>query len=640
MQDPQPARRLDPQHEERTLLQGLYDDRLMERDLKKHLRRFGLPVRNGAGDLPGQLRARLIEFLQEHIRKADEAGMEEEEKEEEEEQENESASDGSAREVATVDQAQVARDTAGSSELGVARDTAGSSGLGVARDTAGSSQLGVARDTAGSSELGAASPCAACGEPLSADVIHSSCNVCQARMHVRCAAAAVGFSGGVRSAPSGGRRGQRCHDCMAVAAALAVASARRTGWAAPDIFKDATALRQTAASLLPEAAAAIAGQAAAAASRERKRAIGQRAPPRVVSARAFWAARRVSERLRKAMDASQHAEQSGALVDDGCVDVNDCRRVLESGTGELFFHSLAHIDETTTLRAVACVCRAWSQLLDRSRSAEAAALWRSAWLTVPRGKLTLAAAIRTTRPGDRIRILRGTHAGALAVPHALEIVGEPGAVLTGPLTLSGGGMGGSGGGGGGGGGGGSAAKGGGGGGGDGARRGVVRGIRFEHFYETAVTVLGGRWALKACEIASSRAPNRACAGVVLRGTAAVEVSESIISGASSALILSSASARLLARHTTLTNTRAAIEALRAGYVDVQQCVFDAMHGGDVGLRLAADTAGVVGRNTVRGDESFLWGRLIPPKLVQTPSSEDDGDDDKSTLEAGHQSNTD
>ena len=109
----------------------------------------------------------------------------------------------------------------------------------------------------------------------------------------------------------------------------------------------------------------------------------------------------LSHALRHSAAASALRERSGAVVDNGCVDVSDCRRVLESGTGELFFHSLAHIDETTTLRAVACVCRAWSQLLDRSRSAEAAALWRSAWLTVPRGKLTLAAAIRTTRPGDR-----------------------------------------------------------------------------------------------------------------------------------------------------------------------------------------------------------------------------------------------
>ena len=34
------------------------------------------------------------------------------------------------------------------------------------------------------------------------------------------------------------------------------------------------------------------------------------------------------------------------------------------------------------------------------------------------------------------------------------------------------------------------------------------------------------------------------------------------------------------------------------------------------MRLAADTAGIVCQNTVRGDESYLWGRVIPPRMVQ------------------------
>ena len=40
------------------------------------------------------------------------------------------------------------------------------------------------------------------------------------------------------------------------------------------------------------------------------------------------------------------------------------------------------------------------------------------------------------------------------------------------------------------------------------RTGVLSGLRIEHFYETAVTVLGGRWALKACEVVSSRGAMR------------------------------------------------------------------------------------------------------------------------------------
>ena len=153
---------------------------------------------------------------------------------------------------------------------------------------------------------------------------------------------------------------------MAVAAVLAVASARRTGWAAPDIFKDATALRQTAASLLPEAAAAIAGQAAAAASRERKRAIGQRAPPRVVSARAFWAARRVSERLRKAMDASQHAEQSGALVDTAAstsTTAEGCSKAGPANSSSIRSHT--SMRPPRYVPSLACAVRGASSSTDR-----------------------------------------------------------------------------------------------------------------------------------------------------------------------------------------------------------------------------------------------------------------------------------
>eukprot|EP00965_Chrysotila_dentata_P083919 2769503-Pleurochrysis_carterae.AAC.3 len=61
-------------------------------------------------------------------------------------------------------------------------------------------------------------------------------------------------------------------------------------------------------------------------------------------------------------------------------------------------------------------------------------------------------AVRTTRPGDKVVILRGSHGGALRLDHALDVSAEEGAELTGPVTLSGDGgvgWGGSGGGGGG-----------------------------------------------------------------------------------------------------------------------------------------------------------------------------------------------
>ena len=139
---------------------------------------------------------------------------------------------------------------------------------------------------------------------------------------------------------------------------------------------------------------------------------------------------------------------------------------------------------------------------------------------------------------------------AIRLPHALLLSAAPGVVLSGAITLEGSGLAhlergdlgadfgqshdaSDGGGGGGGAGGGGA---GGGGAGGGAltltRRGVLSGLRLRHFYDTAITVLGGHWVLEGCVIESSRGEQRACAGVVLRNGARVELRGCTIRGAS------------------------------------------------------------------------------------------------------------
>lgn len=259
------------------------------------------------------------------------------------------------------------------------------------------------------------------------------------------------------------------------------------------------------------------------------------------------------------------------------------------------------------------------------------------------------------------------------VPHPLELIGEPGAVLTGPMTLSSGS-------------------------GLCNRRGVLRQLRVEHFCErrglssctvvallrrvllgktlhvtcalcvcvlyvgvadeTAVTLQGGRWRFDMCDIVSSRAPSRACAAVVLRGYSEVQAVGCNITGCSSAVLLSSAHARFSARQCNFANTRAAIAAERGACLDVRECVFSiSQH--DAGLvkplrlepraadpktltllylvvcfvtssshfllwcwqRLAPDTTGIICRNDVRGDGN-LWGRDIPPASVRAEDSED------------------
>ena len=132
---------------------------------------------------------------------------------------------------------------------------------------------------------------------------------------------------------------------------------------------------------------------------------------------------------------------------------------------------------------------------------------------------------------------------AIRLPHALLLSAAPGVVLSGAITLEGSGFAslergdlgadfgqshdasddGGGGGGGGGAGGGALTL---------TRRGVLSGLRLRHFYDTAITVLGGHWVLEGCVIESSRGEQRACAGVVLRNGARVELRGCTIRGAS------------------------------------------------------------------------------------------------------------
>ena len=236
--------------------------------------------------------------------------------------------------------------------------------------------------------------------------------------------------------------------------------------------------------------------------------------------------------------------------------------------------------------------------LPAARCARAPQVWKRAVLTAPRGRLTLGTALRSTRPGDRLRIAAGVHSAPLLVPHALRIDAEPLATLTGPITLSGGGdaTGNS----------------------SGGRVGSLRGVRVEHFYETAVTVMSGRWVLEQCHVVSSRAPSRACASVVLRGVCMAELEGCVVTGCSSAVLVSSSAAKLLARRCSFGNARAAISSERGGHIDVEGCGFDmTQSSGDVGFRLHTSTVGRVAEcevAEVRGMQ--LWGRIHPPVGVQ------------------------
>ena len=531
--------------EARALLRACEGDRLMESDLRKHLRRYGLPIgHRTAADLPGELRDRLSCYLRERLNAAPRAPTDDYEAEE----------SAAGTVAATEPEQEEERASSADSEA------------------------------PGSSLALPPSP---------------KCAVCDAARPRRSSSDRTsGRGGGVGGCTLASAR-HWCEDCEAIATAVTKASALMLGWASPELCRNADALRDAARRVRPDALAAISECAAAAAQRERRAwfARGWEVPGPVAMARAYWVARQTADRLIAGLEERPDAAAAtrAAAARATAEEVGLCRAALESGGGELFFLTMGFIDDTLTLRAVACTCHAWSTLFDRSHSADAAAVWRRAWLHAPRGRLTLSAAIRSTRPGDRLKILAGAHPGPVELPHPLIVEGEEGTTLTGPVTLGWNG------------------GGGGGGSGSGIPRGVLRRLRMEHFYETAVTVGGGTWALDECVIVSSRAPSRACAGVVLRGRANVELHGGRITGCSSAVLLSSPHARLVARGVCFANARSTVEAYRGGEVDVERCTFS-LALNDVGMRVADDTRGVVKGNRVDG-RGGMFGRLLPPPRV-------------------------
>ena len=493
--------------------------------------------------------------------------------------------------------------------------------------------------------------CPVCAEELEATAAATArCQLCGVRMHARCASLRLSSQSGLGSQPPPTRR-LSCAECDALSDAVSIAFARAYGWAAPEIARSSEALNTAAMQVRPVANAAIIELARACARRFRTRALAGQGPRCAlnVEANAYFASWRTATRLRLAAFGPSAVPRLGrgrvgaggsGAADErvgkaalgaalgggggGAATEGWCRFVLEAGGAELFFLVMGRLDDTLALRSAACVCAEWSHLLDRSRSCEAAAVWRQAVLTAPRGRLTLAAALRSTRPGDRLRIAAGVHSAPLLVPHPLHISAAPGAIVTGPITLTdprsaemgrdrprsaeigvtGSAVP-------------SAGPG---------RQGRLCGLRVEHFYETAITVLGGWWTLENLEVVSSQAPKRACVGVLLRAAAHVDVVHSVITSASSVITLGSPHASLVAHDCTFGNTRAAIASERGGKLDVRRCSFSLELPSDVGFRLAADTRGFVGMGLLVSPSTSggsLWGRVLPPKAVCVEAEEAD-----------------
>ena len=116
---------------------------------------------------------------------------------------------------------------------------------------------------------------------------------------------------------------------------------------------------------------------------------------------------------RRARRARLQSEPSAAPDGDGGAAAVGWH-LIDDGDGDLATLIFGHVTDTATLRSAASVCWRWHHLLDRGRSAAVAALWAAAVLHAPKGRMTLSAALGSTRPADNVHIGGGSHASALA----------------------------------------------------------------------------------------------------------------------------------------------------------------------------------------------------------------------------------
>ena len=507
---------------ERALLDALYGDRLMERDVRKYLRRYQLPTAHGPCALVTELRARLISHL-EALAAASEAAASEAATEMlatdaatevATEMAGEAATEGVLPAVMSASAATLeamGKEEADVREEAAVEEVVANEHVVVEEKAMGAPPLEKTEEAlvaaASSAEVACGGCvggcdqcvpiCPVCDERLggsSRAETTITCQMCLVRMHARCVHAS-GVCGFGRAT---------CAGCDRVSAAIARSVARTHGWAPPDLLlRSADTLRVVPEAILfEEASAAIAAEAQAAARRVRRRVLsrGGTICQASVGVQAYLVAARTSARLQRAFHQRPGSTMAGGSVgltssEEQCT----CRAVLEAGGAELLLLVLGNIQDTLTLRSAgllstliphlghlpiilnsyprpsilyplpatccplpftlrsspstlhpppstlhpspstlhpptsnlqpstltlivpnhphcaACVCIGWSHLLDRSYSLEAAALWQRATLTAPRGKLTLAAAIRSTRPGDKLTIASGTHSAPLYV---------------------------------------------------------------------------------------------------------------------------------------------------------------------------------------------------------------------------------
>ena len=167
------------------------------------------------------------------------------------------------------------------------------------------------------------------------------------------------------------------------------------------------------------------------------------------------------------------------------------------------------------------------------------------------------------------------------------------------------------------------------------RIGLLENLTLQHFYECSIVVNGGRWRLRRVRIESSR-PSRACAAIVLRGGASVELDACELTGCSCALQLASPNCSLYAFDSSFANVRAAIAAEKGGRVELERCTFQ-VQPPDVAMRLSSDTVGRLRGSAAAlpgGDALFGRGRPPPPGFVLAlDDSGDNGSQPTSELNA-------
>ena len=137
--------------------------------------------------------------------------------------------------------------------------------------------------------------------------------------------------------------------------------------------------------------------------------------------------------------------------------------------------------------------------------------------------------------------------------------------------------------------------------------GVIKGLRFSHYYYNCITVLSGDWVVDDCTFENSSTKSRASLGITVKGGVCRLVRSKIEACTRAVSVSSGAELRIEQSH--LRNNREAVFAEGGSTLCVESCNFE---DNCTCFSLSDQVVGSVSHSTFSNTNDTLWGSQPPP----------------------------